>query len=209
MTIIQITDHTTRAKDRMPGFMQSATNMNLFLDVINNEMQVLETVFFQLLDQRHLSVAVGAQLDGIGEILDLKRIGLESDTDYKARLSARTNELSKSGTIESLVSAFIEKTTLVAPEEISLLEIYPATIYMTWLSDSVDPQDQAEDLKLVNGMNELRAGGVRLDIIRNGVSNNFQFSKVSELVGISGPTDINFGFGDETLTDGGQLGRKL
>lgn len=209
MTIDQITDHKQRAKDRAPGFMQGATNMELFFDAIVSETQVLETVFFQLLDERHLSVAVGAQLDGIGQILDLTRIDGESDTDYRARLSVRIDELSDSSTIESLISAFIDKTSLVAPEEIKLDEIFPATIYMTWLSDEADPEDPVIDSVLVNEMNALRAGGVRLDIIRNGLTNNFQFSDESELVGISGPTDVEHGFGDEALSDGGQLGRQI
>lgn len=209
MAIEQILDHQQRAKDRAPGFMQGATDMELFFDAIVAETQNLETVLFQLLDERHLSVAAGVQLDGIGQIIVLERTVGETDSDYRTRLVSRADEIKNGGEIEALITLFIFITGLSSPDILELKEVYPATVLMTWLTDDADPEDPGEDALLVSAMNAIRAGGVRLDMMRNGLTNNFQFSDESELVGISGPTDADHGFGDESLTDGGQLGRRF
>lgn len=209
MPIDKIIDHQTRAKARLPGFMQGKTNIEALLDAFVSESQSLEDVFFQLLDQRHLTVATGTQLDGIGQIVDLDRNPTETDSNYRTRLIARAGELAKGGEIETLLTSFINLTVLSGTDTLDLSEVWPATVIMTWLSDDADPQDPAADAELVTGMNAVRAGGVRLDLMRNEVTNNFQFSDESEIVGGNGPLDLLHGFGDEALTDGGQLGRRI
>lgn len=209
MTIEKITDHQTRAKNRLPGFMQGATNIESFIDALVAECQTLETVFCQLLDERHLSVAIGKQLDGIGEILDLDREVAEIDGDYRARLIAKSGQLTRGGEIETLLSTFVSLTGLTAPDELSLSEIFPCFVIMTWLTDVVDDLDPVLDAELISTMNAVRAAGVRLDLIRNVLAEPFEFSDESEIVGGNGPIDASKGFGDEVLTGGGKLGRVI
>jgi len=141
MAIKQITDHQTLAKDRLPGFMQGKTNIEALLDSFVNEAQNIETMLFQLLDQRHLTVAAGTQLDGIGEIVDLARTPTETDGNYRTRLIARAGELAKGGEIETLLTAFINLAGVSGTDTLDLAEITLATVIMTWISDDLDPQD--------------------------------------------------------------------
>lgn len=208
MAIDQILDHQERAKARLPGFMLGATNIEAFMDAISAEAQTLESVFFQLLDERHLTVAVGAQLDGLGQILDLDRIVGQTDASYRIALIARAGELAKGGEMETLITAMINLLSLVSPDILFIHEAYPATILIEHVTDT-DPQDSAADADLISTMNAVRAAGVQLHIMRTGISNSFEFSKASEVVGGDGPIDIDHGFGDEILTDGGALGRRI
>ncbi len=154
MTIKEILDHKEKAKARLPGFMQGATNLEAFLDAAVAESQNLETMLFQLLDERHLTVAVGAQLDGIGDILDLVRIVGETDSNYRTRLTSRTGELSRGGEIETLIAIFIQLTGLTPPDELQFQEVYPAAAIMTWLTDDVDTRDSNMAVKFVTGSNQ-------------------------------------------------------
>ena len=208
MTITQITDHQTRAKARLPGFMQGATNIEAFLDAIVGEAQNIETALFQLLDQRHLTVAVGTQLDGIGEILDLARVVGQTDADYRTDLIAQAGEIAKAGEMQTLITAMINLVGLVSPESLFTHEAYPATVLITHITDT-DAQDPDEDASLVASMNAVRAGGVQMFVIRAGLTNSFEFSDESEVVGGDGPINANRGFGDEVLTDGGELARRI
>jgi hypothetical protein len=208
MAITEITDHQERAKARLPGFMLGATNIEAFIDAIAAEAQVLESVFFQLLDERHLTVAVGTQLDGLGQILDLDRVVGQTDTSYRISLIARAGELAKGGEMETLITAMINVLTLVAPDALFIHEAYPATVLIEHVTDT-DPQDAGDDASLIATMNAIRAGGVQLHIMRTGLTGGFEFSDESEVVGGDGPLDVNKGWGDELLTDGGQLGRVI
>ena len=208
MVITKITDHQGRAKNRLPGFMLGASNIEAFIDAISAEAQVLESVFFQLLDERHLTVAVGTQLDGLGQILDLDRVVGQTDASYRIALIARAGELAKGGEIETLITAMVNITSLVSPESLFVHEAYPATVLIEHITD-VDAEDAAVDADLIATMNAIRAGGVQLHIMRTGISNSFEFSDESEVVGGDGPLDADHGFGDETLPDGGGLGRRL
>jgi hypothetical protein len=208
MAITKITDHQEKAKARLPGFMLGATNIEAFMDTISAEAQALESVFFQLLDERHLTVAVGAQLDGLGQILDLDRIVGQTDSDYRIALIARAGELAKGGEIETLITAMINILSLVAPDFLFIHEAYPATVLMEHVTDT-DPQDADADAALRDTMNAVRSAGVQLHIIRSGLTGGFEFSDESEVVGGDGPLDVNKGWGDEILTDGGQLARVI
>lgn len=208
MAIIQILDHQNRAKARLPGFMQGAVNIEAFLDAINAETQFLETTLFQLLDERHLTVAVGTQLDGIGQILDLDRIVGQSDASYRNSLIARTGELAKGGEIETLITVMTDLITLTSPDSLVIQEPYPATLSITHITDT-DAQDPIEDAELVAAMGGVRASGVQLFLIRAGLTNSFEFSDESEVVSGNGPIDSDRGFGDEALSGGGGLSRRI
>lgn len=206
MAIEQIIDHFEKAKDRIPGFMRGAVNYESLLESFSSEIQELETVFFQLLDERHLSVAVGAQLDGIGQILDLERTVGETDSNYRARLVARSGELAKGGEIETLIDAYLrltEATFLVVKQT------YPARVEMTAHYDG-DPEDPAADQSTVDAMNNVKAGGVELDLRYAPETTYFWFSDASEVDGSdNGPQSADHGLGDDVLTEGGGLARKL
>lgn len=206
MPIDQITDHQDRAKARLPGFMQGAINIEDFLDAIVAESQNLETVFFQLLDERHLSVAVGAQLDGIGEILAVDREVGQSDADYRTALIDRNEQLAKGGEIETLLEIFIEVSSAVF---VTAAEYYPAGMLLIAHLDA-DTEDSIIDQNILSTMNDAKAGGVELDLRFAPETEVFSMAQESETDGNNdGPQDADEGFGDEALPDGGGLARAI
>jgi hypothetical protein len=79
---------------------------NRMFDLITpfiEEVQELETVFNDLREKRDIDNAEGAQLDGIGDIVDLPRPAGQNDDDYRAALKLK-NELNLSaGQPETLI----------------------------------------------------------------------------------------------------------
>ena len=206
MTIKQIIDHTEKAKARLPRFLDGATNFNALIDILGSRTQDLETELFNLLDQRYLSVAAGAQLDGIGQILNLDReIGL-SDSDYRLELISETGKLALSGQIEPLILLF---NTLTLATDSELVEFYPASVLLTAFYDA-DSQDPSLDANIVEAMNKVKAAGIHLDLRFVEEVEYLEFSDVSEIDGSgNGPIDAIHGLGDEVLLEGGGLSRLI
>lgn len=67
---------------------EERTNMEKLLAVLLRPFNDLELAFQQLIQLRALPIAVGIQLDAIGDLLDQKRAGL-ADEDYRRYLFAR------------------------------------------------------------------------------------------------------------------------
>jgi hypothetical protein len=212
MTIDEITDHADQIKARYPSqFDENAIenkNVNLakLIDIIGGRVQELETQFFKLLDERHLSVAVGVQLDGIGQILNLARDVGEVDESYRARLVGRTGELAKSGEIESLISTFM---TLTQAAFAFTDEFYPAGFTMVAHLDA-DAEDSTIDQAIVDQMNLVKAGGVKLILEFAEETEYFELSRSSETdANNNGPDSSDHGLGHQTLTEGGGLARVI
>lgn len=66
------------------------------------QIQAIEDMLFDLYTQRALTTAVGAQLDGIGRLVQLGRDGRDDDT-YRAALGVEILILNTSGTAPQLV----------------------------------------------------------------------------------------------------------
>ena len=158
MTIEEITDHAEQAKERLPSQFNDAVNFRGFFDIAGARFQELETQLFNILDQRHLSVAVGVQLDGIGQILDLERELGESDASYRASLIGRTGELAKSGEMENIITSFL---TLTGAVSVEATDFYPAAVNIVALLDA-DVEDSDIDQAIVDNMNLVKAAGVNL-----------------------------------------------
>jgi hypothetical protein len=212
MTIGEITDHADQIKARYPSQFDENSNedknINLakLINIIGGRVQELETQFFKLLDERHLSVAVGVQLDGIGQILNLARDVGEVDEAYRARLVGRTGELAKSGEIESLISTFMTLTQAVSA---STFEFFPAGFMMVAHLDT-DAEDPDIDQAILTQMNLVKAAGVKLILEFAPETNYFRLSDESETdVNNNGPPSAEHGLGDETLTEGGGLARVI
>ena len=206
MTIEQITDHAEKAKDRLPRFLDGATNFNALIDIMGVRTQGIETELFNLLDQRYLAIAVGAQLDGLGQILNLEREIGQSDSDYRFDLIAETGKLALSGQIESLILLF---KTITFAVSLDLVEFYPASVLLTAFYDA-DEQDALLDSNIIEAMNEVKAAGVHLDLRFAEETEYLELSDVSEVDGSNnGPIDSIHGLGDEALLEGGGLSRSL
>lgn len=206
MAIEQITDHAEQAKERLPDQFSGATNLLALLDDIGARYQDIETQFFKLLDERHLSVAVGVQLDGLGQILDLERELGQNDTDYRAALVGRSGELSKSGEIENLIFPFL---TLTGAALVFSSDYYPAGVLLVAHNDA-DAESAAIDTNIIENMNKVKAGGVDLTLLFAEETTFLELSDESETdINNNGPTSADNGLGDEALTEGGGLARVI
>lgn len=199
MPIDKIADHAERIKSRYPSQFDDAVNLNLLIDIIGGRTQELETQLFKILDERHLTVAAGVQLDGIGQILDLDREFGETDLSYRTRLASRTGELSKSGELENVISVF---KIFVGASSVWAAEFFPAGIQMNAFV-AVDPTDTAS---IIETMNAVKAQGVKLILTYSPSGDFFELSDESEAdINNDGPIDALHGLGDEVLTEGGGL----
>lgn len=83
--------------------MAATTNSEKWLATYIQQIQELEQFFFQLINDRTLDTAVGAQLNGIGSIVGENRNG-RGDTDYRRAVRAKILINKSSGTLEQLVA---------------------------------------------------------------------------------------------------------
>ncbi len=122
----QITDHGDRAKSLLPEQFKSKTNLDKLLDILAVHIQENETVLFDLLTNRSLTTAIGAQLDGLGQILGEERLG-RNDADYRAALNVRITINLSSGTPDTMIDVF---AALTNASLVTFNEIFPATVHL-------------------------------------------------------------------------------
>ena len=125
----QITDHTTRAIARSPGFEQGNTQLARLIRALLGGLQNVEDVTFDLITKQAISTGEGTQLDNIGEILQLDRDAGQTDDDYKLALFGRAGEMGGSGTLNQLLDLLgllIPSTGIIYVDE-----YFPASLTLT------------------------------------------------------------------------------
>jgi len=124
MAITEITNYDEIARDRMlQQFKQvCAPQLDGLVQMFVGEVQEIETVLFQLILERTVTVAVGAQLDIIGNIVGIDREG-RSDADYRAAIFVQI-QVNNTGGQEAALAALLEN--LVNPTTIDIQEVFPA-----------------------------------------------------------------------------------
>ena len=76
-----MSDIVVKGISRLAYQFSDSENLKGFLEAFLEEYQEIENANLQLLNERYLSVAIGAQLDGIGEIIGLSRPYKNSSPD--------------------------------------------------------------------------------------------------------------------------------
>jgi len=176
------------------------------IDIFSARTQELEDQLIKLLDERAISNSAGAQLDGIGVILNTPREVGETDNAYRNRLTGVTGQLALSGEIETLITVYLALTQAASVEAI---EYYPAGVMLTAVYDG-DIQNPDLDQSIISAMNETKAAGVELDLrfVEEGTFLELADESETDANG-NGPIDPNQGLGDEVLTEGGGLARAI
>lgn len=118
-----IHDHVQRAISLLASQFSDAVRIQALLRAFCEQIQDLEDVSFQLYYNRSLNTAVGAQLDGIGQILNLPRFEGESDEDYRERLRGRSILLFNSGTPEQVMAILKQQS---AATYVKYYDMFPA-----------------------------------------------------------------------------------
>lgn len=122
MLITEITDHLQQGLQKLMGQYQGKKYVVGILTAFLNQVQALETAFFPLDAGRQLLTAIGAQLDGMGELINLKRNGLP-DNEYLLFILGTIAEDYSDGTITTL-SGIVN--TLFTPSLLLSYETFPA-----------------------------------------------------------------------------------
>lgn len=107
--VTQITDYVARAQGRLPEQFVGKDLINALVGAFANEAQDLEDAGFPMLDLLNIDTQIGAQLDGIGDILTEPRGG-KSDAAYRIALRAAGARIASSGTPEEVIEIFISLT---------------------------------------------------------------------------------------------------
>jgi hypothetical protein len=109
-----ITDHVERAQDNLIPRWREGVNARALVEAFVEEIQELENVTLEVMLDRALDVAEGAQLDQYGELLDEQRAG-RNDTDYRRLLRIKiiaNREAGVPDTVTFIASVLFDSETV-------------------------------------------------------------------------------------------------
>lgn len=126
MLATEITNHVQQALARLMQQYKGLPNLTAFITALVDQVQDLEDALFSLNDGRQLynGNAQGAQLDGIGDIVGIKRNGL-SDAEYLVFILGTIAENNSDTTLSIILSIL---TLLLDTQTVLLFELFPAGI---------------------------------------------------------------------------------
>lgn len=152
-------DHPGEGADLLLLEFKDKPRIEAYLRAMLAGVQDLEDGIYQVLTERWLDTAVGAQLDRLGQILDLGRAGWP-DEIYRTLLRAQILAYKSEGTWPDLLA--IVKVVGFDLTLTAISEWYPAGIRVE-LGEAPGEAIEADDL--FNLLERARAGGVRLEFI--------------------------------------------
>lgn len=189
--------HLDEMLARLPAHLQDASNLASLLEVSAGQYQALESALQDMLVLRSIDTAMGTQLDGIGQIVDLARVLGETDEQYRTSLRTRVLSLSRSGEVETLIQAFLE---LTGSGNAQYVEIYPATFQISGVP-TVDIGDPEVTDLIEERMRGVKAAGIQMILL---YASGFTLAQESEVDGNGdGPVDSDEGFGSITAGETG------
>lgn len=122
--VTQNTTHITDALGRVIQQYSKAANLQNIITAFVEQIQNLEDSLFTVYGRLDIDNSKGAQLDGIGVIVDIARQGFDDDT-YRILLKGKIATNISDGTPEKIISAY---NILTSGSESHLIEIFPAQI---------------------------------------------------------------------------------
>ena len=154
--IVEITDHgadaLTRLIQQYKGSPRIQALLCAFLDPVGDAEADVYDLLTEALD---ISVAVGDQLDLIGEIVGEVRNG-RTDADYRKGLRTKIRINRSHGRIEDLIEVAILWELITADNAVEVEEKPPAAVVVTLHSTPLDP------FGLFDRLYEAKAAGVAL-----------------------------------------------
>ncbi len=190
-TIDQITDHVERALQRTLTQYKEQPRQDGFIEALIDEIQEIEDAQIGLIAGRALDTALGAQLDGLGDIVGQER-GSFDDAFYRILIFVKIGQNTSQGGAEKVINIF---KLLTEADVVHYINLNSASIM---LGTDVDiPLDQVDFI--YRNMELVAAAGVRIDhIVCFDPDEPFAFS---------GPNTAipGAGFSDITGTTGGKF----
>ena len=154
MTLIEKLDHLREALGNLVTQFQGKPHIAGLITSYVNQIQELEAVFFQLLVDRWLDNAVGAQLDGFGSIVGEVREGRE-DLAYRTAIKARIILNLSQGLTEDIIALL---RGVAGEVTVEVTDYYPAG-FIARITDPINPAE-VDVSKLGAILDSGRAGGV-------------------------------------------------
>lgn len=193
MGIEKITDHVTRAVDRLVSQFQNSGFLKGTASVLAGEAQALEDGLWDMLQAiRSVAVATGTTLDSIGALVGTPVRGGKTDTQYRNRVNTQIIANRSSGDAVSIYA--VARQGVIAwnvPNQPRIRENFPGVYEIAAEprgSISNDDTDARELAVLLNGAS---SAGVRAIVISIQVAPALAFA-------FDGGTGLGFGAGDFT-----------
>ena len=160
----------------MPGHRAGKTNLDAILSIYLGQIQEIEDVAWQMLVERWVSTAVGAQLDQLGRLVgEPRRLFSADDDNYRRLIRARVAANQSDGTVnQCLIILRLVFDTDVGP--LVLRQLFPAAMQVTAVDVAV------ADVLSTIAASFFRAGalgGVRTQLITNIVAPAIAFTFVA------------------------------
>lgn len=137
MTLAHDPDHAARGVERLIERYRRPRTSALLASWLG-EVQAVEDALWQLLVERSIDTAEGAQLDVLGAIVGQPRRGMDDDT-YRVWIEARNQVNRSSGTTSEMLS--IARALLPWDSVLAWEEYYPAAVVLRVDGDVTDVAD--------------------------------------------------------------------
>lgn len=191
------TDHVADGLRKLLIQFRGQPHLQQILSSYLEQIQELEVVFIALIDERYVLTAVGAQLDGVGQIVGELRAGRD-DVDYRVAILGRISRNKANGTIEDIIALF----GLLLPSHTIVLSEGPgAATLAVEVQEAIVPPDPSAAV-LNDELQKSKGGGIRAYLLFSGfpVAERFTFAPGSVPV-----VDALRGFSDDAMTTGGHF----
>ena len=134
MSLTPLASHTARAISRLTTQFRGKANIEALVSIFCDELDELETAFFQLLNNRALDVAVGVNLDNLGQIVGISRAG-RTDEEFRAAIRVQIATNVANGTYNE----FLQLAKIALNRDIDVEERFPAGLRVTAYGAAPDP----------------------------------------------------------------------
>jgi hypothetical protein len=188
--------HIAQALDRLLLQFKGQPNIEGIISAYATQIQELETAVFDLMAERYVLTAVGAQLDGIGKVVDETRRGRD-DTDYRVAILGKIQRNKANSTIEDLLTLF----GLILPGfGYTLVEGTVASFVLS-IDEALGVNDPTPE-ELGAQLHAAKGGGIRAQMVASTspADERFEFAAADAVV-----VDNDKGYADDTpITLGGR-----
>lgn len=194
MTLTEKTTHISEAIADLLEQYKGQPKIEALISSYVQQVQDLETVAFQVLQERLLPDASGVQLDGLGAIVGQDRQG-DSDTIYKTWLAAKFLVNACEGTIEEMIAIALALLDIDSITDLELTEYFPAGFVI----DVSDPLTYLNPHRFARFMQTARPATVEFafEYLLSDSSEIFTCSDWDGVGAYSADYDSALGFGDD------------
>jgi len=175
MGLAKVSAHVTQAVANLVEQYKGKPNIAAVIGAFVDQVQDLEDALFELLQERDLNTAIGAQLDTLGAIVGEGRLG-RNDDDYRLAIRGRILVNLSEGTPIDLLHLL---EVLGEGSAVVLTEYFPAALTVE-LVDAVEDEDEAH--RIGDQLHAATAAGVLSHLIYHGVpeAERFRFDTAGQ-----------------------------